>query len=75
MLACDLAQRRGATMAGTVIAALEAEIARDRERKPLAARRAASRARLSAIADDLAAKGRLGGRRMTRDEIDELWDP
>jgi len=66
MLARDLAKRRGTTMTEAIIAALEAEIARDRERKPLAAR-------LSAIADDLAAKRRPGGRRMTRGEIDELW--
>lgn len=67
MLARDLAKRRGTTMTEAIIAALEAEIERDRERKPLAVR-------LSAIAEDLAAKGRPGGRRMTRDEIDELWE-
>ncbi len=67
VLARDLAKRRGTTMTEAIIAALEAEIERDRERKPLAAR-------LCAIADDLAAEGRPGGRRMTRDEIDELWD-
>lgn len=53
-------------MTEAIIAALEAEIERDRERNPLAAR-------LSAIAGDLAAKGGPGGWRMTRDEIDELW--
>lgn len=67
VLARDLAQRRGTTMTQAIISALEAEIAREQERKPLAAR-------LSAIADDLAAKARPGGRRLTRDEIDALWD-
>jgi antitoxin VapB len=65
-LARDLAKRRGTTMTEAIIAALEAEIERDRARKPLVDR-------LSAIADELAAKGHPGGRRMTRDEIDDLW--
>ena len=65
-LARDLAKRRGTTMTEAIIAALEAEIGRDRERKPLVDR-------LSAIADALAAQARPGGRRMTRDEIDDLW--
>jgi antitoxin VapB len=65
-LARDLAKRRGTTMTEAIIAALEAEIERDRERQPLTVR-------LSAIADELAAQGRPGGRRMTRDEIDDLW--
>ena len=67
VLARDLAKRRGTTMTEAIIAALEAEIERDRLSKPMAAR-------LPAIADELAAKGRPGGRRMTRDEIDALWD-
>lgn len=66
VLARDLARRRGTTMTEAIIAALEAEIVRERQRKPLAAR-------LSAIADDLAAQVRPGGRRMTKDEIDALW--
>lgn len=65
-LARELAKRRGTTMTEAIIAALEAEIERDRSKKPLAAR-------LSAIADDLASQSRPGGRRMTRDEIDALW--
>lgn len=66
VLARDLARRRGTTMTEAIVAALEAEIDRERQRKPLAAR-------LSAIADDLAAQARPGGRRMTKDEIDALW--
>lgn len=66
VLARDLARRRGTTMTGAIITALEAEIARERERRPLAAR-------LMAIADDLAARARPGGRAKTRDEIDDLW--
>jgi antitoxin VapB len=66
VLARDLARRRGTTMTEAIITALEAEIERERRREPLAAR-------LGAIADDLAAQARAGGRRMTRDEIDASW--
>ena len=65
-LARDLAKRRGTTMTEAIITALEAEIERERAVTPLAAR-------LAAIADDLVAKSRPGGRRLTRDDIDELW--
>ncbi|MBM3649665.1 MAG: transcriptional regulator [Alphaproteobacteria bacterium] len=67
-LARDLAKQRGTTMTEAIIAALEAEIVRECERKPLADR-------LTAIADDLAARARPGGRRMTREEIDDRWGP
>ncbi|MFM7346587.1 MAG: type II toxin-antitoxin system VapB family antitoxin [Tagaea sp.] len=66
ILARDLAKRRATTMTRAIIAALEAEIERERARKPLAAR-------LGAIADELGAKARPGGRRLTRAEIDDLW--
>ncbi|MCO4053151.1 MAG: type II toxin-antitoxin system VapB family antitoxin [Bosea sp.] len=65
-LARDLARRRGTTMTQAIIGALEAEIERERAAKPLAER-------LLAIANHLHAKARPGGRRMTRDEIDDLW--
>lgn len=65
-LARDLARRRSTTMTQAIISALEAEIEREREARPLAER-------LLAIADDLQAKARPGGRRMSRDEIDDLW--
>lgn len=65
-LARDLARRRGTTMTQAIIGALEAEIERERAEKPLTER-------LLAIANHLHAKARPGGRRMTRDEIDDLW--
>ncbi|MDZ4842033.1 MAG: type II toxin-antitoxin system VapB family antitoxin [Hyphomicrobium aestuarii] len=65
-LARDLARRRGTTMTEAIITALEAEIERERVREPLAAR-------LGAIANSLVAQARPGGRAMTRDEIDALW--
>jgi len=65
-LARDLARRRGTTMTEAIITALEAEIERERAGTPLSAR-------LGAIADDLNAQARPGGRTMTRDEIDALW--
>ncbi len=65
-LARDLARRRGTTMTQAIIGALEAEIERERAEKPLAER-------LLAITNHLHAKARPGGRRMTRDEIDDLW--
>ncbi len=65
-LARDLARRRGTTMTQAIIGALEAEIERERAAEPLAKR-------LLAIASDLHAKAQPGGRRMTRDEIDDLW--
>ncbi|MCM0020816.1 MAG: type II toxin-antitoxin system VapB family antitoxin [Tagaea sp.] len=65
-LARSLAKRRKTTMTQAIVAALEAEMARERAGTPLSVR-------LSAIADDLADKARPGGRRMTRAEIDRLW--
>lgn len=62
-IARDLAARRGSTMTEAIIAALEAEIARDRRTRPLADR-------LMSIAEGLQAKAASGGCRMTRDEID-----
>lgn len=65
-LASDLARRRGSSMTEAIIAALEAEIARHQQTEPLPHR-------LRSIADELARKSRPGGRRLERDEIDELW--
>ncbi|TAD90706.1 MAG: transcriptional regulator [Alphaproteobacteria bacterium] len=67
-LARDLAALRGTTITQAVIAALEAETQRERAAKPLAAS-------LLAIADELQARSRPGGHRMTPEEIDELWGP
>ena len=65
-LARDLAQRRGTTMTAVIIAALVAELERERAVTPLADR-------VSAIADGLLAKANPGGRAMSADEIDALW--
>jgi antitoxin VapB len=53
-------------MTEAVIEALEAELEREREQKPLAER-------LAAIAERLKAKAKPGGRDMTKEEIDEMW--
>ncbi len=67
-LARDLAKRRGTTMTQAIISALEAEIARDEDAMPLSEK-------LLAIGAELRAKAGPNGRRMTRDEIDALWEP
>lgn len=65
-LAKQLARANHTTMTQAVVTALENELARERQRTPLAER-------LAAIADDLAGKAGPNGRRMTKDEIDEMW--
>jgi hypothetical protein len=66
-LARELASRRGQRITEVVIAALESELRRDNERRPLSKR-------LEAIALELAAKGNAkAGRRPTKVEIDALW--
>lgn len=65
-LARDLAARRGSTMTEAIITALEAEIARDRQTRPLSDR-------LMSIAEDLQAKATSSGRHVSRDEIDAFW--
>jgi antitoxin VapB len=65
-LARELARRRGTTMTQAIIDALEAEIEREREARPLAER-------LLAIAADLKAAAGPKRRTMTKDEIDALW--
>lgn len=65
-LARDLAKRRGTTMTQAIISALEAEIAREQETKPLAQQ-------LLDIAAELRAGAGPNGRRMTKNEIDALW--
>ena len=67
-LARRLAAKRGQTMTQAVIAALESELHRNAERRPLGKR-------LDEIARELAAKGNPAkARRVTKDEIDALWD-
>ena len=65
-LARDLADRRKSTMTEAIIAALEAELAREREARPL-------RDRLRELANKAKAMAKPGGRDMAKDEIDALW--
>lgn len=64
-LARDLAVRRKSTMTEAIVAALEAELARERETRPL-------RDRLADIALKAKAMARPGGREMSKDDIDAL---
>jgi antitoxin VapB len=65
-LARRLAEKRKVSMTEAVIDALEAELARETMRTPLAQR-------LAAIAGDLKAKAGEGGRPVEKDEIDAMW--
>lgn len=65
-LARRLAARRGVSMTEAVIDALEAELQKVAAKEPLSVR-------LKAIADDLAAMAKPGGRDLTKDEIDDMW--
>ena len=65
-LARKLAAKRKVSMTAAVIEALEAELARENARQPLAER-------LATIAKDLKAKAGEGGRDMTKKEIDAMW--
>ncbi len=65
-LAKELAARRGSTMTQAVIVALEGELAREREARPL-------RDRLAEIAAKAKAMARPGGRVMSKEDIDALW--
>lgn len=65
-LARRIAHRRHISMTEAVVEALEAEFRRVSAQQPLAER-------LGAIADDLAALARPGGRDMTKDEVDTMW--
>ncbi len=65
-LARDLAARRGTTMTQAVISALEAELARDRQRGSVAER-------LLAAARALQAGAGPNRRQVTKEEIDEMW--
>lgn len=65
-LARQLAERRNVTMTEAVIQALEAELRREAERVPLAAR-------VARIAAELEAAAGPNRRTMTKDEIDAMW--
>ncbi|MBA3446117.1 MAG: type II toxin-antitoxin system VapB family antitoxin [Pseudaminobacter sp.] len=65
-LARNWLKKRRVSVSDAVIGALEAELGRENERQ--------SRInRLRAIADDLWAQRKPGGRDMTKDEIDAMW--
>jgi antitoxin VapB len=53
-------------MTQAVIQALEAELQRETDKEPLAAR-------IARIADELAAGAGPNGRTMSKDEIDAMW--
>jgi antitoxin VapB len=65
-LARRIAERRHISMTEAVVEALEAEYRRVSAQQSLAER-------LDAIANELAAMAKPGGRDMTKDEIDALW--
>jgi len=65
-LARKIALQRQVSMTEVVIQALESEYRRVSVQRPLAKR-------LGAIADELAAIAKPGGRDMTKDEIDSMW--
>ncbi len=65
-LARRIAERRHVSMTAAVLDALEAEYRRVAAQQPLAER-------LQAIAGELTALAKPGGRDMTGDEIDAMW--
>ncbi|TIQ38088.1 MAG: transcriptional regulator [Mesorhizobium sp.] len=65
-LARYLADSRKISLTKAVIEALQSELQREISRKPLAER-------LAQIAHDLSAKAAMQGRRMDKNEIDEMW--
>ena len=65
-LARRIAERRHISMTEAVVEALEAEYRRVSGQQSLAER-------LGAIANELAALAKPGGRDMTKDEVDSLW--
>lgn len=65
-LARELADRRQVSMTDAVIDALEAELKREVELRPLSER-------LADLAAELRSKAGPRGRVMTKDEIDAMW--
>jgi antitoxin VapB len=65
-LAKRIALRRHISMTEAVVEALEAEYRRVSAQESLAER-------LGAIADELASLAKLGGRKITKDEVDAMW--
>jgi hypothetical protein len=65
-IARDLAAKRNMTMTDVIVKALEKEAMVDMDNRPL-------RDQLKDIADNLKRKGKPGGHKMTKDEIDRMW--
>lgn len=65
-LARQLAEKRKISMTEAVIEALESELQRERQQVPLAER-------LAAISQDFKSKAGVGGRALSKDEIDGMW--
>jgi antitoxin VapB len=65
-LAKELAAKRGTTMTGAIVAALENELRREREKEPL-------RERLSRLADKAKALAGPHARDVSKEEIDAMW--
>jgi antitoxin VapB len=65
-LAKELAAKRKTTMTDAIISALENELRREREQRPLADR-------LAQLSKKARAMAGPKGRRITKHEIDDLW--
>lgn len=65
-LARELAKKRNVSITDAVIGALETELARTSEDRPL-------KERLQTIVDNLWAQRQPGGRDMTKEEVDAMW--
>lgn len=65
-LARQLAEKKNVSMTEAVVGALEAELERQRQEKPLAER-------VQPIIARLRNKAKPGGRDLTKDEIDAMW--
>lgn len=65
-MAQKLAAKRNVSMTEAVIDALAAELKRESNRAPLTDR-------LAAMAKDLKAKAGKRGRKLSKDEIDDMW--
>ena len=65
-LARDLAARQGTNMTAAIISALENELAREKEKPPLAFR-------VRQISSALLANGAGKRRRLSKQEVDEMW--
>lgn len=65
-LARELAKKKNISITDAVITALESELSRAKEERPLAER-------VRPIVDRLLKEAKPGGRDMTKDEIDAMW--